>query len=255
MRLAAIICVWADCKELLPYCIENISPVVNKVIVVYSETSNRGNHNDGITELVFSKLPCQWVKLEPEKGLSPHANETRKRNFGLEVAKTQGFTHFLMMDADEFYIQDEVQKEKTLMEEQSLNGLVCHTKVYIKNPTLSCDDHTLVPFIHKLYKNTILGCYKHYPFNQDAEGNSHIDPTRRPNIFDRIAMSDIHMHHMSYIRADIELKINNSSANLKRSEDVIREELINAKPGYVSKLYHKELKETEDIFKLQQIVV
>jgi hypothetical protein len=250
MRIAAIISAWSDTKELLPFCIENIAPVVNKVIVVYSETSNHFNHDDSITELVFSKLPCQWVKLEPEAGRSPHDNETRKRNFGLEMARVQGFTHFIVMDSDEFYTQDEFQKEKTRMEEKNLNGIVCPLKVYIKEPTLWCEDHTLVPAIQRLYKNTTIGNYKHYPFNVDSEGNSHIDPTRRINCFDRIEMSEMYMHHFSYVRRDIDMKINNSSANLRRSASVINEELQNAEPGYKSKLYHRELKQSENIFNI-----
>lgn len=250
MKICAIISAWADTKSLLPACIENIRPVVDHVIVVYSDNSNHFNFNDGITELVFSKLPCQWVKLEPEPGRSPHDNETRKRNFGVEMAKVQGFSHIIVMDADEFYIQDEFKAEKERVDRYNLNGIVCPLKVYIKNPTLWCEDHTLVPAIHKLFKNTTIGNFKHYPFNVDAQGNSHIDPTRRINCFDRIHMSEMFMHHLSYVREDIEMKIVNSSANLRRSRDVIHEELANAKPGYHSKLYHRELKECENIFNL-----
>jgi hypothetical protein len=59
------------------------------------------------------------------------------------------------------------------------------------------------------------------------------------------------MHHYSYVRKDINLKIENSSANLKRSRHIIYEELVNAKPGYLSKLYHQELKECENYFNIQ----
>lgn len=251
MRLVAIISAWSDTVEILPFCINNLSQVVNKIIVVYSEISNKGVKDDRITELVFSKLPCQWVNLEPELSMTSHDNETRKRNFGLKLAKEQGFTHFLIADADEFYHQDEFLREKTIMEEMNLNGLVCRVKVYIKKPTLQCDDHTLVPFIQKLYHNSQVGSFKHYPFNMDNEGNVHIDPTRRVNCFDRIQMSPMYMHHLSYVRKDIDLKIDNSSANLKRSRQVIHDELRDAKPGYVSKLYHKELIEVPNYFNIQ----
>jgi hypothetical protein len=250
MRLVAIINAWSDTVELLPTCILNIAPVVNKVIVLYSEKSNKGNVDDRITELVFGNLPCQWVNVEPQVGNSSHENELRKRNWGLKLAKEQRFTHFLMMDSDEFYIQDEVQKEKTRIEENNLNGLVCPLKVYIKSPTLWCEDHTLVPFIQKLKPDTNFGHYPNYPFNQDGSGNSHIDPTRRVNHFDRVEMSEIFMHHFSYVRKDMELKINNSSANLNRSRANIYSDLENARSGYISKLYHKELKECENIFNI-----
>jgi hypothetical protein len=251
MKICAIISAWADTKSLLSACIENIRPVVDHVIVVYSDNSNHFNFNDSITELVFSKLPCQWVKLEPEPGRSPHDNETRKRNFGLEMAKVQGFSHFIVMDADEFYMQDEFKAEKERVEKDNLNGIVCRLKVYIKSPILWCEDHTLVPSIHRLFKNTTVGNFKHYPFNIDEQGNSHIDPCRRINCFDRIQMSEMIMYHYSYVREDINLKIDNSSAKLSRSREVIYEDLSNAKPGYRSKLYHRELKESPNYFNLQ----
>lgn len=252
MKTVAIISAWADTKELLPYCVENIRPVVDGVIVVYSEYSNHFNHDDSLCELVFRKLPCQWIKLEPEIGRSAHDNETRKRNFGLEAAKNQGFTHFIIMDADELYIREEFVAEKQQIERFNLNGLVCPLKVYIKSPTLWCEDHTLVPFIQKLNRHTTIGNFKQYPFNMDKDGNAHIDPTRRINCFDRIQMSSIYMHHFSYVREDIDMKINNSSARLSRSKDNIYADLDNAKPGYVSKLYHRELKECPNYFNLPE---
>ena len=216
MRLVAIISAWADTKELLPFCIDNLSPVVNKIIVVYSYLSSHGNYNDGLKDQVNTK-DCIWSNYEPESGLSTHENETRKRNHGINIARQQGFTHFLIADADEFYKQDEFLREKTRIEENNLNGLVCRLKVYIKEPTLCCDDHTLVPFIQKLKPETMVGNYKKYPFTMDSEGHAHIDPTRRVNHYDRVEMSDIYMHHYSYIRKDMDIKIRNSSAKLENS--------------------------------------
>jgi hypothetical protein len=47
------------------------------------------------------------------------------------------------------------------------------------------------------------------------------------------------------------MKINSSTANLKRSRDVILDDLANAKEGYMSKLYHRELKSGPDLFGLK----
>lgn len=251
MRLAVIISAWSDTKELLTACIKNFDPICNKIIVVYSTVSNRGNLDSSIEELLGLNLPCVWVNYEPDLDLSCHDNETRKRNLGLNLAREQGFTHFLIADSDEFYHQDEFLKEKQRIEEQNLNGLVCRLKVYVGKPTLCCDDHTLVPFIHKLHPGTQVGVYKNYPFAYDEEGKAHIDPTRRINQYSRIAMSDIYMHHYSYIRKDMDMKIRNSSANLENSRAVILEEIREAKPGYVSKLYHKLLEEVPNYFNIE----
>lgn len=248
MRLSVIINAWADTAELLPHCINNYIPVCDNVIVVYSNMSNRGNIIPFMVP--FGHENVQYFHCEPLMNITPLQNETRKRNFGIQKAKEFESTHFLMSDADEFYEQDQFAKEKERIESRNLNGLVSSLRVYIKEPTLSCEDHTLVPFIHKLLPNTCVGAHKYYPFAVDKQGNAHIDPSRRVNYTSRIEMSSAVMHHYSYVRQDIELKINNSSANLRKSAQVIREEMMDAKPGYISKLYHRELVTSPNYFNL-----
>ncbi len=249
MKLVAIYNVWSDCLDLLKKSIDNILPVVDKVIVVWSNRSNKGNHIPFTFEYNHPKVAFHHV--EPVDFMNPALNETMKRNVGIGQARSEGFTHFLIMDSDEFYFQEDVIKEKEKIERGDLNGIVCGLRVYIKEPTLWCEDHTLVPFIQKLTHNVVVGDFKTYPFAYDTERHAHIDPTRRPSHRDKIAWSDIVMHHMSYVRKDINLKIDNSTANLSRSRQIILDELKNAKPGYVSQLYHKELKECPDYFKIR----
>ena len=249
MKLAAIYNAWADCADLLVKSINNISPVVDLVIVIWSVRSNKGEE---LPFMVLSTDPkVVLVQVEPIRHFSPAQNETMKRNAGLDYARANLCTHFLVMDSDEFYLQADVEREKERMERENLNGLVCGLRVYVKEPTLWCEDHTLVPFIQKLTPEVNLGDYRHYPFTYDKDHRCHIDPTRRPSHVSRIGWSDIVMHHYSYVRQDIDLKIRNSSANLERSRDVILKELREARPGWMSLLYHRELKECEDLFKIK----
>jgi hypothetical protein len=243
MKLAAIYCAWADGLDLLPYSVYNIYPVVDKVIIIWSERSNTGQFR----EFIFDPIQ-ENVSLFQFEG-----SETEKRNFGLQKAKEHGFTHFLMMDSDEFYLQEDVIREKELVESNNINGLVCRLKVLFKKPTLCVDDHTLVPFIHKLFHNTQTGNYKDYPFAYDSAGNAHIDPTRRINCFDRIEMSEVIMYHASWIRSDFNLKIENSAArnNLKKSS--IYRDLEKAGPGKYNEFYRSELKECENIFNIPEL--
>jgi hypothetical protein len=145
MSTVAIFNIWADCLCLLPYAIENIRPVVDEIIVVYSWKSNRGN-------TIQYELPkdCILLQCEPSSTV-PHINETAKRNAGLEAAKKLGFTHFIMMDSDEFYVQSEFKREKEKILEMNSSGSVCRVKTYFRSPTLTIgEDSTLVPFIHKI---------------------------------------------------------------------------------------------------------
>lgn len=253
MRLCAIYNVWSDCIDLLEKSIENIIPVVDGVIVIYSHTSNYGQRIEFVfpNSDILGNPKVTFIRAEPIPGHLPSFNETIKRNFGIDKAKKEGYTHCLIMDSDEFYIQDEVRQEKARIERDNLNGLVCRLKVYIAKPTLWCEDHTLIPFIQKLTKEVSVGDFKWYPFAYDEQRQAHIDPTRRPSHRDKVEMSDIYMHHFSYVRKDMELKISSSTANLRRSREVIYRDLENAKPGYISELYHRELKECEDIFNIK----
>jgi hypothetical protein len=246
MKLAAVFNIWADCLCLLPYAIENIRPVVDEIIVVYSWKSNRGN-------TIKYELPkdCVLVQCEPS-GVVPHINETAKRNAGLQKARELGFTHFIMMDSDEFYVQSEFLQQKKLIEENNISGSVCRVKTYFKSPTLTIGfDTTLVPFIHKITPGLQYRLkYAGYPFAYHG-GFARIDSTRRLNITSGVRMLDITMHHFSYVRKDISLKLDNSSATFKAHRaEIVYDDLRNAKPGYFLKGYQKELIQCQNIFNL-----
>lgn len=248
MRIAAIFNVWYDCLCLLPHAIENIRPVVDEVIVVWSRKSNRGQVAD-------YELPkeCTLIQCEPISNV-PHINETAKRNAGLEAAKAGGFTHFIMCDSDEFYIQTDFLREKKAIEALNISGTVCRVQTYFKSPTLTIGiDHTLVPFIHKVtptlkYHLKFAG----YPMAYER-GAARIDCTRRLNITRGVQMVDIVMHHYSWVRKDIKLKLENSSATFKaHRSQVVYDDLKNAKPGYFCKGYQRELVSCENIFNLPE---
>lgn len=258
MRLASIINSWVDSIEFLPHVIENHLKFCDGVIVVWSSESNHGNGDGGKMEkemlTIFenhnSEKELSFIRLEPNTKLSPLVNETRKRNFGIDTARHEKYTHFIMADTDEFYEPELMIEEKKRFNDPTLNGLVHQLKVYIAKPTLWCDDHTLVCGIHKLERHTYCGNFKEYPYAYDSDGKAHIDPSRRLNFINGIGESNAICHHFSYVRKDINLKINNSSANLRKSKQVIHDELRDAKPGYVSRLYHRPLQESENIFNL-----
>lgn len=249
MRLVSIISTWADALCILPKCIENHLQFSDAVIVVGSDKSNHGvsspAYGDYVTKNLWSdRVIFQWC--EPTRGLKPLANETRKRNHGIAAAKSMGFTHFLISDSDELYEPDKMNELK----KQDVAGFVHPVRAYI-TPTLYVEDSTLVAGIHKLDKDTFCGNYPYYPFAYDKKGFAHIDPSRRLSFRSGIQMSDILCHHYTLVRANIDLKIDNSTANsLRKNREVIYSELKEAKAGNISKLYHKEIKESDNIFNL-----
>lgn len=252
MRLASIINVWADCVCLLPFCIKNHLQFCDGVIVIWSQTSNHGVKNDAVLEYILANghdSRVDFVQLEPIKRSKPLENETRRRNHGVGLAREKGFTHFILADADEFYHPKDVEDEKKRFENANLNGLVCGMFVFVKSPLLWADTYTRVAFIQKITKDVSVGRFKEFPFAYEGK-QAFIDPSRRISHRKGIEFSEIMMHHYSYLRRNIDLKINNSSANLRRSRQVIYDELRDARPGYVSKLYHQELKSCDNYFNL-----
>lgn len=177
-------------------------------------------------------------------------SETGKRNLGMKTALAHGYTHFLNMDCDEYYRPVDVLGDKAYLEDNPhVKGLVCRLKVLFGKPTLACDDHTLVPYIHKLTKGIECGRFPNYPFTSDENG-AHIDPTRRMNVTDGIEICETIMWHASWIRKDFDMKIQNSPAVRNLMKSTIFEDLRNAAPGYYCKFYRKTLEEVPNIFNL-----
>lgn len=250
MKLTAIFNAWADTADLLVKSIDNLLPVVDEVVVVWGNRSNKGE----IVEFPFRRhqnSKVVFLQVEPLARMTPLQNETMKRNAGLDYARDRLATHFLMLDGDEFYHPEDIQSGLEHVVNNDLNGLVCGLRVYIKTPRLWCEDHTRIPFIHKMTKEVMFGDFKKYPFTYE-KGDAYIDPSRRLSFISRIGWSEVTMHHFSYVRKDIDLKIRNSTANLERSRAFIHEDLQMARPGYKSILYHRELKECDDLFKIEE---
>jgi len=234
--------------ELLPKMIQNILPVVDGVIVVWSHESNWGQFKEFEKPIQNEKVT--YYHVEPIQGHAPSFNETLKRNFGIDTAKKQGYTHFIICDGDELYVQSDLAQDKVHIEKHDLNGVVHQVIVLFKDPTLYCEDHTLVPGIQKLTKEISVGDFKSYPYAYDSDRNAHIDPTRRPSHKDKIDMSPTIMYHASWIRKDFDLKIENSTArnNLKRSS--IYKDLQNAEVGAWNEFYRTKLKRMPNLFGL-----
>lgn len=259
MKLAAIYCVW-DGLEILPYSIKNIAPLVNHIFVIGSESSNYGEQRQGAIYSDVSNMTI--LNWRPDLAKQPMENETAKRNFGLDYIRSKGFTHFLFVDADEFYEPIAFKKEKFRFAITNVAGLVCRSKVYFRSPELTIGhDTTLVPFIHTLTDNISCKMNMQYPFawtDTDQvpftpKRRIRIDPTRQMNIASGVEWSDIVMHHYSYIRNDIKGKIRNSTARKNIEGSTLIADYCNAKAGYFCEFYKTKLVACENLFNIPDI--
>lgn len=238
-----------DGLELLKHSIRVMKPLVDGVYIIWSERSNRGEIS---TEFNPEDYPgCVCIQSEPKYRNNPSESERERRNVGLDAVRNAGYTHFIMLDCDEFYDPKEFKREKKRIEKNDLNGLVCDVTVYFKKPTLTIgkDPSTFVPFIQKITPRLRFRQNRSYPFAYDSNGGLRIDPTRHLNIGHGVEWSDIIMYHYSWVRKDIEKKCRNSSARLNNSR--WQEDYENAKEGYFVKLYGRTLQKCENKFNIE----
>lgn len=246
MRLVSIFHCWAD-WNLLRYAVDNMRPCVDGIIIVGSTLSN---YNE------YSPIPDEFKNDElfiREPIFSHPANsETDKRNYGISIARKQGYTHFITCDADELYNPFEFTRAwSKFFDNPNLKGLVIPCNVYFKSPTLTIGrDITLVPFIHELTPTIKHEFNRKYPYAWDNK-TIRIDPTRSFNIMSGVQYTEeVVMHHYSWVRNDIDVKIRNSTARANIERSTLKEDYLNAKPGYYCSYYQKTLTECPDYFNI-----
>lgn len=249
MILAAIINYWADTYELLPHCVNSARKWADCVIVVWSTTSNYKEVDLRIPDLPGDVHVFNW---EPRYHNS-RDNETAKRNFGLDQAAILQCTHFVTMDADEFYDPDQVNAARAMFN-NDINGIVVSCQTYFAKPWLTIGlDTTLVPFIHRITPGLRHEFNRKYPCAWER-GQIRIDPTRSLNINSGVIfIPKIVMHHFSYVRKDLRLKIRNSSARINIEKSSAIEDYKNAQVGSYCGLYGKNLSYVDNIFEIPDI--
>ena len=251
MKLIAIYNVWGDSMELLKGSIEQIRHSVDFVLIVAQEESNLGEIDKTVypfcENLVTNNLVDEIIKFEPS-GINPYRNELAKRQIGLEFAKQNGFSHFLHLDCDEYYLPHEFNTAKEQIEKENILATVIDLYTYYKDPTyrLLNKESYGVPFITKLFPHTRVEVKNrgNYPVS--------VDPTRAVNVLHPKRLTGVNMHHFSYIREDIKKKLRNSTANRNINNHRVVTEYENAKIGtHLKALFNDKLVGVENIFKIK----
>lgn len=250
MRLAAIYNVFSDSIEILPYSLNCLKGFVEEIIIVHQDISNFGEkgvpiekYSDYFIKNMFPGTNFTYVKYSPNVSYGGMTNEARKRNLGIDCAKALGCTHFLSMDSDELY-EDFGQAKKQYID-SGAKGSVVQMYTYFKKPTLRFAnvDSYFAPFIHELKPDTVVGNGR-YPF--------YCDPTRKPNE-QNVALIKEKLHHFSYVRKDINLKIRNSSARANIEKSTILKDYNNPEvgEGFYVEAFRQKLISVPNIFNIE----
>jgi hypothetical protein len=224
MKLAAIYNVF-DGEELLAGSVRSVQNSIDLFIFVVSTVGQSGEFYSGGLEAV------EQLQLKKKIVVISNEKELRKRNIGLQKAREQGCTHFILMDCDEYWnVLDRSQID-------TAHRLF----TYFKHPTLQLTppEDYYVPGICTLKSSTKVGAFNCGFWS---------DPTRRPN--HKLTEGKDWMHHFSYVRKDIERKIRNSSArrNIQAKQDILLDDLDNACDGYMVKFFEKSCKLVPNYF-------
>ena len=137
-------------------------------------------------------------------------NEITKRNTGLGLSIKNGCTHHISMDADEFYIEKELDYARSKMEEGDYDSSLCSIVTYYKEPIYIINPHVgySVTLIYKIRPRVKYELFAQFP---SVDSTRAMPPGRQIEFSRR----EIQLHHMNYVRKNIGCKFVNSSGRIK----------------------------------------
>tara|TARA_R110002074_G_scaffold179093_2_gene343058 strand:- start:180 stop:980 length:801 start_codon:yes stop_codon:yes gene_type:complete len=253
-----------DGEELLEGSIRSIREKVDFIVVLFQTVSNFGNQYEqskiesekllemGLVDEIRQYSPTiQYMENGSVFWESGCDNEMAKRNYGLDVCRENDCTHLLMMDTDEYYVNDQFEYALKEILDGDFDTSFCQMVTYYKKPTLilSPKEKYYVPFIIKIKPNTEYKLFVSYPYQ--------IDQTRQTQVGNCITFmrDELEMHHFSYVRKDIEKKFINSSSIFPKEQinDVVRHFKNHRKGGRAlllgERIFNTEL--TDNIFNIE----
>lgn len=190
---------------LMRQCVEHISIVWQSVsnsgepITPYAKQTLLAAQDAGLVDAV--------IAYEPDLMMERHENERAKRRIGLAVARNAGATHFLSVDADEFYRPQEFHAARNLIEKYGCTSTSVNTFLHLKRPIFRAPDNTCCCFVTAITDMTEIGVLE-FP-------HPNIDPTRRMTANSQnhhhFDPSVVAMYHMNLVRRDLEQKLRNST--------------------------------------------
>lgn len=233
LHLKNIIAEIRDSVDVVVVCLQKLSyhgdPIDTQVVDYIENLKGEGFVDD----IIWFESINEYDKNDPS---TPRYIETDKRNFIIEHLESLGCSHDLIIDSDEFYDGEDFKTAKSIINgDENLRVTYCQYSNYYRDyrHVMVWPFEAFVPFITEIK----------YRFDfHTASFNRPSDPTRRYHIpeeggrFVIFKYEIVKMHHLSWIRRDINDKIDNWSSkkyfdNIKGLKEMIIDRYNNYKDG------------------------
>lgn len=236
--------------ELLEHAINSVKDHVDEIIIAFQTVSNYGNECKDILDFIDRFPDYTYLNYEPDLTVDAKTNEKRKHQQLIEFAREKNCSHFFLSATDHFYKEDEILYAKNLVETMGVKTTYSKMITYFKEPTLRLEplEEYYMPFICSTSVNignlapvlvdpacAFRPFAPFYVFNED----------------------EVLMHHFSWIRKDIDSKLDNAAAKVNWENKIqeFKNKYNDFKEGDTFPYYTKhQIVRTQDIFNLQAIV-
>lgn len=213
-------------EELLEESITRIKDHVDFVSAVYQTTSNFNIPCSNtllpvLNDLKERGLIHELIHYDPTSKQDYHKrNQVEKRNIGLQASKDNECTHHMALDTDEYYITSEFENLKKDIIKNRYETTACHMLTYYKDKIYILDppETYCVPLIFKINKDTeFVFNLKGYPAKVDSSRMTTYGKFKKYN------RNEIQMHHLSYVRKNLNNKLHSHGArqNIENQVDEI----------------------------------
>jgi hypothetical protein len=209
---------------LMRKCVEHIS-------IIWQPISNSGEKMSSYAEEALalagtSHLADDIILYEPDLTLE-HVNERIKRRLGLNAARNVRASHFISVDADEFYRPEEFHAARCLIEENGWRSTSVNSFLHLKRPIYRSSDITCCCFVTAIDGSTDMGVAD-FPC-------PHVDPTRSMtadlHTHHHFDPSVVAMYHMNLVRRDLDQKLRNSTTRDTHFLSLVQDAVETWRPG------------------------
>jgi hypothetical protein len=221
-----------DGEELLLDLVSSIRKEVDFISIIFQENGHWGDLKADphlrhfLQELKELSLIDEFVEWSPPRSAtneySFHEMDVAKRELGLQLARENNCTHFIVLDNDEFYSERQLRYMKRIMMQTRAKwdySVLRHLQYYKQTNLIKKKrEEEYVMGIFKINEST--------KFAHGIDSKFAIDPARKIQGTKILEFSrfEVCMHHLSYLRKNVRTKLLASQArfgNLDSLEEIV----------------------------------